>query len=155
MTAVFAQPYKVGYLNTQTILAQIPEYTAAQQTLEKLSAQYKAAIEAETAKVDAAYQSYQADRVKLTEAQKKVRENEIIAMERTVKEKQKTYFGEEGVMAKKSAELMNPIKARVDKAIEKVSIERNLALMIDVSTLQGVVYQNAEYDFSMEVVKNL
>lgn len=153
LAAAYAQ--KIGYVNTETILAQIPEYTSAQQTLEKLSGQYKSAIEAETAKVDAAYQAYQADRARLTEEQKKSRENEIISMERAVKEKQKTYFGEEGIMAKKSAELMNPIKARVDIAIAKVAKEKNYALVIDISSLQGIVYKNDEYDASMEVVKNL
>ena len=31
---------KVGYMNTQTVLAQIPEYVAATQTLEKMGKQY-------------------------------------------------------------------------------------------------------------------
>lgn len=155
LTAMNAQSNGVGYLNTQTILSQIPDYVSAQQSLEKLNAQYKTAIEAESAKVDQAYKSYQSDRAGLSEAQKKARENEIITMERAVKELQKTYFGEDGVMAKQTAQLMNPIKERVDKAIERVAAEKKLILIIDVSSLQGVVYRNAEYDLSDEVVKYL
>lgn len=153
LTTVFAQ--KVGYISTETILEQIPEYKSAQNTLEKLSQQYKSVIDSESEKVDEAYQRYQADRARLSEDQKRSRENEIIKMEREVKEKQKSYFGEDGVMAKKSAELMNPVKERLDRAVSKVAKSRGYSLIIDISTTQGVVYKDDAADLSLEVIKNL
>lgn len=153
LSALNAQ--KVGYVNTETILSQIPEYVSAQTTLEKLSGQYKSAIENESSKVDAAYKNYQADRAGLNEGQRQMRENEIISMEREVKEKQKTYFGEDGIMAKKSDELMSPIREKVNRAIEKVAKNGNYSLIIDISTTQWVVYKDDAADLSLEVIKNL
>lgn len=153
LTALNAQ--KVGYVSTETILSQIPEYVSAQAALEKLSGQYKTAIENESSKVDAAYRSYQSDRPRLSEEQKKMRENEIIVMERQVKEKQKEYFSEDGIMAKQSSEMMSPIRERVSKAIEKVAKGGNYTLIIDVSSIQGVIYKDDSADLSLEVIKNL
>ena len=144
---------KVGYMNTQTVLAQIPEYVAATQTLEKLGKQDY--IEGEKIKIDNAYRKYQADRPRLGESARQTRENEIISMERDLQKKQKEYFGEGGVMSAKSEELLNPIKEKVDAAVKKVAKERGLSLIIDVSAQQGVVYQDPEHDLSMEIVKNL
>ena len=95
---------KVGYMNTQTVLAQIPEYVAATQTLEKLGKQYQDYIEGEKTKIDNAYRKYQADRPRLGESARQTRENEIISMERDLQKKQKEYFGEGGVMSAKSEE---------------------------------------------------
>ena len=146
---------KVGYMNTQTVLAQIPEYVAATQTLEKMGKQYQDYIEGEKIKIDNAYRKYQADRPRLGESARQTRENEIISMERDLQKKQKEYFGEGGVMSAKSEELLNPIKEKVDAAVKKVAKERGLSLIIDVSVQQGVVYQDPEHDLSMEIVKNL
>lgn len=146
---------KVGYLNTQTILTQVPEYNSAVQTLEKLSDQYKQYIEKEKAKIDQAYAKYQSERAYLGESARQVKENEIITMERNLQAKQKEYFGENGVMAKKSEQLLNPIKAKVDNAIRKVAQKGGYSLIIDLSVVQGVAYYNEAEDLSLEVIRNL
>lgn len=152
-SAVFAQ--KVGYVNTQTILEQIPDYVSAQKTLEQLGNQYRQYLEGESSKIESAYRQYQADRTRLTESQKQVRENEIISMERALQEKQKEYFGEEGIMVVKSEQLIGPIKNQVDAAIKRVADKQGYSLILDVSSMQGVVYKNDAYDLSMEVIRNL
>lgn len=150
-----AKAQKVGYINTQTILAEMPEYLSAQQSLEKLSAQYQQYLEQEAAKIEEAYRAYQSERARLTESQKQARENDIISMEKRLQEKQKEYFGEKGVMATKSEQLLNPLKSRVDAAIRKVAQSRGYTLIIDVSAVQGVVYADQTADLSLEVIRNL
>lgn len=151
----FVSAQKVGYVNTETILNQIPQYVAVQKNLEELGKKYMTLIESESGKVDVAYKSYQADRPKLTEREKQMRESEIIELERGVKEKQKVYFGEDGVMSKKSSELLDPIKGRVEKAIEKVAKAGGYVIIIDLAAIKGVVYKDAAADLSLEVVKEL
>lgn len=150
-----ANGQKVGYLNTQTILEKMPEYVSAQQSLEKLSNQYQQYLQNEASKIETAYRAYQGDRARLSEAERQVRENEIISMEKKLQEKQKEYFGEKGVMATKSEQLMNPIKAKVDAAVKRVAEKGGYTLVIDVSAMQGIVYQNETADLSLEVIRNL
>lgn len=146
---------KVGYLNTQTILSQVPEYNTAVQTLEKLGNQYKQYIEKEKAKIDEAYAKYQSERGSLSESARQNSENQIINMERNLQAKQKEYFGENGVMAKKSEQLLNPIRSKVDNAIRKVAQKGGYSLIVDLSAVQGVAYYNEAEDLSLEVVRNL
>ncbi len=147
---------KIGYINTETVLAQIPEYVSAQQQLEKLGAQYKTAIENESSKVDAAYKKYQADRASLREGDRKQRESQIIEMERAVKERKKTYFGEDGLMAKKSNEMMDPIKKKLNEAIDALAKEGGYSLILDISQLKSaVMYKNDSEDLSIKVIEKL
>ena len=143
---------KIGYINTETILSEIPAYVAAQSQLDALSDKYKAAIETEMGKIETLYQNYQATRNSMSAAQRQNAENEIISKERVVQEKQKIYFGEDGIMAKKAEELLSPIRQEVSKAIEDVAKLGGYDLIIDLAAIQGVVYKNEALDLTQFVL---
>lgn len=143
---------KIGYINTESILSEIPAYTAAQSQLEALSDKYKAQIETELGKIETLYQNYQANRNSMTASQRQNAENEIISKERVVQEKQRIYFGEDGIMAKKAEELLAPIRTRVDKAIADVARMGGYDLVIDLAAVQGVVYKNEALDLTKFVL---
>ncbi len=149
----FAQ--KIGYIDTEEILNGIPEYQTAQQQLNELADKYKSVIEAEIGKIDVLYQSYQNQKAALSESQRQVKENEIIEKEKAVKEKQKIYFGEEGIMASKSEELLTPIKNKVQSAIDAVSSKEGYSLVLDLAAMSGVVYKDTSLDLTQKVFKYL
>ena len=138
---------KIAYVNTE-----IPAYVAAQNQLDALSDKYKAAIETELGKIETLYQSYQSSKGSMTAAQRQNAENEIISKERVVQEKQKIYFGEDGIMAKKAEELLAPIQKQVDKAIADVAKMGGYDLVIDLAAMQGVVYKNEALDVTQFVL---
>jgi len=143
---------KIGFINTDEILNEIPEYVAAQSQLNALSDKYKATIDAELEKVEKLYQNYQSNRNTMNAAQRQNAENEIISKERVVQEKQKIYFGEDGIMAKKVEELLTPIRNDVDKVIEEVAKLGGYDLIVDLAALQGVVYKNESLDLTQFVL---
>lgn len=146
---------RIGYINTETILSQIPEYKIAQEKLELLSNQYKEKVEGEFKKIEVLYQNYQSSKSTLGQSAREQRENDIIGKEKVAKELQKTYFGQDGIMQKKSEELLNPIKEKVQLAIDKVAKNGNFMLIFDLAAMQGVAYSNAGDDLSGLVVKTL
>ena len=146
---------KIGYMNTETILSKIPEYAAAQEQLEKLNDQYKSRIENDYKDIERLYQSYQSSKASLSEYQRSQRESEIISKERAVKELQKTYFGPDGYMQKKTEELLTPIRNKVQGAIDKIAKEEGFMLIFDLAALQGVVYDNPQYDLSARILTML
>ena len=77
LTATFAQ--KVGYMDTDSILAQIPEYVQAQQQLSDLADKYKSAVEVDLGKVDRMYKQYQQNKSSYTASQRENYENQIIS----------------------------------------------------------------------------
>lgn len=143
----------IAFVNTETILKSIPEYTAAQEQLNTLSDKYKATLEQEIGKIDALYQNYQKNKGSMTASQRAAAEEEIISKEKVVKEKQNIYFGEDGIMYKKSEELLSPIKKRVDAVIESIiNVQGGVDLVIDLSVNQGLVYYNDTRDITEKVI---
>ncbi|OFY41500.1 MAG: hypothetical protein A2X18_06620 [Bacteroidetes bacterium GWF2_40_14] len=144
-----------GYLNTEKILERIPEYNNAQQQIDRLKKQYEAQIDAEMKVVESMYNQYQAEKQALSGSQREIREGEIIKKERSAKELQKTFFGQEGALSKRSLELLTPIKERVQTAIEKVAAEGGIILVFDIATTQGIIYNNPANDLTAKVLKKL
>ena len=64
----FAQ--KFAFVDTEYILNRIPTYKAAQEQIDKISADYQKEIEAKYAEVDKVYKDFQKEKVLLTEDQK-------------------------------------------------------------------------------------
>ena len=154
-SAVQMMAQNVGYINTQAILSQMPEYTVAQEKLNALSNQYKEKVESELRVVEQMYNKYMSIKGSLNEAQRAQQENAIIAKEKSAKELRNVYFGQDGYLQKKSEELMSPIKAKVQKAIDKIAENENFIIIFDLSILQGVVYDNPKYDLSAKVLEEI
>lgn len=158
MFSIFAIPaigQQIGLVNTGKILEAMPEYNPVKQKIDSLKNIYDATISAEMKKVEILYNSYQSQKPTLSDPQRKAKENEIISKERMVKELQKNYLGQDGELATKSAELLEPVKSKVNVAIQAVADEMKILIIFDASTLQGVVYNSPKIDLTDAVIKKL
>ncbi len=146
------QAAKFGYVDTDYILSQIPEYKAAQTELDKTSVQWQKEIEAKYTEIDKLYKAYQADAVLLTDDMKKKRENEIINKEKEAKDLQKQRFGVDGELFKKRIELVKPIQDKVYNAIKTVAEKSGLGFILDKAGQVSILYANSKYDKSDDVL---
>lgn len=143
---------KFGYVDTDYIMGQIPEYKAAQNELDKLSVQWQKEIDIKYTEVDKLYKAYQADAILLTDEMKKKRENEILNKEKEVKDLQKQRFGVEGELFKKRQELVKPLQDKVYNAIKAVAEKNGLGFVMDKSGQVSLLYANNKYDRSDDVL---
>ncbi|PZR19724.1 MAG: hypothetical protein DI538_30905 [Azospira oryzae] len=155
LTAFSQQAAKFGYVDTDYILSQIPEFKAAQSELDKTSVQWQKEMETKFAEIDKLYKAYQADAILLTEDMKKKRENEIINKETEAKELQKQRFGVDGELFKKRQELVKPVQDKVYNAIKVVAEKRGMGFILDKSGQISILYANAKYDISDDVLTYL
>jgi outer membrane protein len=146
---------KFAYVDTDYILKNIPDYNDAQAEIDDLAAQWQKEIEKKFSEIDAAYKKYQADAVLLPEDMKRKREEEIVQLEKDAKNLQKKYFGQEGDLFKKRQELVKPIQEKVYNAIEEISNANNYAMVFDKAGSTTILYVNARYDISDEVLDEL
>ena len=154
VAAMYGQQ-QVACVNTQKILEKLPEYTEARQKLDNLKSQYETTISAEMKKVEILYNSYQSQKSSLSEPQREAKESEIIAKERAVKELQKTYLGQDGELTKTSAQLLDPLKQKVNGAIVSVAEEMKILFIFDISSEQGLLYYSPKSDVTSAVLKKL
>lgn len=152
-TVAFGQ--KFAFVDTDYILKKIPQFRAAQEQLDKLSAQYQKEVEAKFTALDDMVRSYQAERVLLTQDMRNKREQEIAQSQKAAQDLQRNYFGPDGVLFKKRAELVKPIQDQVYNAVKDMAAEGGYAAIFDVANNPSVLFSNAKYDKSDEVLQRL
>ena len=154
-TAFTAGAQTYGYLDTKKILDKMPEYIAAQAHLDQLSEGYKAEIDEQMKRVEDMFNRYQLEKPRLGESQRMMRENEIIALERDVKEKQRLIFGQDGSLSKMTEEKMAPIRTKVQKAVEAVAAETGSGIIFDLALTQGGIFTNPRFDLTDRLLRKL
>jgi outer membrane protein len=151
MTSV-AVAQKIGFVDTEYILNQIPEYKAAKAELDKTSGDWQKEIETKYAEIDKLYKAYQAEQILLTDDLKKKRENEIINREKEAKDLQKQRFGVDGDLFKKRMELVKPVQDKVYNAVKTVAEKGGIAIIFDKASDMMMLYANPKYDKSDEIL---
>lgn len=154
-TCFVASAQKIGYVDTEYILGQIPEYKAAQAELDKQSVQWQKEIEAKYAEIDKMYKAYQAEQILLTEEMKKKREGDIVAKEKEAKDLQKQRFGVDGELFKKRQELVKPIQDKVYNAVKAIADKGGYSIIFDKAGDLTMLYANAKIDKSDDVLEQM
>ncbi|NJN42517.1 MAG: OmpH family outer membrane protein [Flammeovirgaceae bacterium] len=96
----FASAQKFGYIDSDFILAKMPDYAKAQEEIDRLSATWQKEIEEMQKKVEGMYNAFQAEQVLLTEEMKQERLDDLAKKENELKEYQKKVFGFGGLFLK-------------------------------------------------------
>ncbi len=155
LTGISLKAQKFAYVDTEYILANIPSYSAAQDEIEKLSAEWQTEVDAMQQEVAKLYKEYQAEKVLLTQEMRTKREEEIITKEREVKKLQNDYFGPEGLMYQKREEKIGPIQDEVYNTLKEIANESGYALIFDTSSGPTILFSNPRYDVSDQVLQRL
>jgi len=151
----FVHAQKYAFVDTDYILQNIPEYNDAKGLLDDFSNQWQKEIEGKYTEIEEMYQAYQAEAVLLPEEMKRKREDEIIKKEQEVKELQRQRFGPEGDLFRKRQELIKPLQEKVYNAIEEIAVQRNYAIIFDKAGSLTMLYTNAKYDLSDDVLDQM
>lgn len=151
----FVKAQRFGYIDTQYILAKMPEYKEAQGEIDLLSQGWEKEILEMQKGIDAMYSELEAERVLLTEEMRKERTALIRQKEEDMKEYQKKVFGFGGLFFLKKQELVKPVMDKVWDAVEKVSKQNNLAIVFDKASQLVMIYTDPRYDYTDFVLDEL
>ena len=155
LASTFAWSQKFGYIDSEFIINQMPEYKKAQKELNEFSLKWQKEIEDYQSKIDKLKQEYQAEEVLLTEDMRKERLDTIATREAKLREIQKNYFGFKGMLYLKRQELVKPAQDKLFQAIEKVAKEKKLAIIFDKSGELVMVYTDPTHDCTDYVLEEL
>ena len=144
---------KFAYVDTDYILAKIPEYNQAQDKLDNYSKGWQEEIEMTMQKIEKMYRSYQSEQILLTEEMKSAREDMIFAEEKKVQDLQMKYFGPEGMLFSKRQELIKPIQDKIYDAIQQVATNNKYSVIFDSSSDLIMLYTNNNLDKSDKVLE--
>lgn len=156
MTKLQAQGnQKIAYIDTEYILANIPEYSDAQEEINQMSVNWAKELKTLQNKIDQMKREYQTESVLLSDDMKNKREAAIAAKEQELADLQMQYFGPEGELFTKKVELIQPIQEKVYNAINQVAQVKNYAFVLDKAAGTTILYCNEKFDISDEVLDEI
>lgn len=149
----FAQKY--AFVDTEYILSKIPAYENAKTKLDELSKVWQKEIEGKYSVVEQKYKEFQTESALLSPQMKKQKEDEIIKLEEEANKLREKYFGDEGELFKKRQELIKPIQDEVYNAIKEIATEGSYGFIFDKAGSMALIYTDAKFDVSDDVLKKL
>jgi outer membrane protein len=151
-----AKPQKIGTMNMDYILSNIPEIKAVQSQLTTLQSQLQKQGEAKEQQYKEKYINYQMEGQKMTTVDRQRLEGELTAMEQDIQQ-----FGtsaQEKLQAKQ-IELMEPINKKIGDAMQAVVTEELFTHIFNTGVPQAGLdiwyYADPAYDISNSSLKKL
>lgn len=154
-TPFWADAQDFAYVDTQYVLEQIPEYGQAQREIDRLSLQWTGEVEALLSEADALQQSFDAERILLTDEMQEERLAVIQAKKDEARDLRIRYFGPQGELFKKRSELVKPIQDQVYNAVRAVARSERLDFIFDKNGSATMLFANDDYDVSDKVLDEL
>ncbi len=151
----FINAQKVGVVDMEYVLKNIPAYETASDQLNQVSKKWQKEVETLSKQAETLYKNYQTEQVFLSAEMKTKRENEIVEKEKEAQDLKRKYFGSEGELFKKRESLMQPIQDEVYSAIKTLSDEKGYVMVLDKTSGQNIIYVSTRIDISDEVLAKL
>ncbi len=146
---------KVGVVDSEIILSQLPEYKKAQEQLSNIVKTWQDELDSLSMLYQEKMENYRKQEAIMSEDAKLKGQQEIIKLEQDILNYRQKRFGQQGDLAQKQEELLNPIKQNIIKAIEKVAKEEKVTLVLDKAGEVVVLYSDPTYDLTFKVLDQL
>lgn len=142
---------KVGIIDADFILAQMPEIKTVDDNLKTYSTELQAELQNTVKKYEELIKDYQATNTTLPEDQKIAKENEIITMENDIQNyRQKATV----LMQLRRNELTKPLYEKIDGAMKQVIAEQKYTHIINASA-NSLAYSDPNYDITDAVLAKM
>ena len=155
LTGVAAQAQRIAFVDTKYILEQMPEYTAAQQELDRNSKKWQDEIDERWNQIKRLREAFNAEAILLTEEMKKSRQDDIDKKEQEARDLQQKRFGVGGDLFKKRQELIQPIQDRIFDAVKEVAGQSYVAVFDLGGQASNLLFASEKYDKSDSVLRKL
>lgn len=146
---------RLGYIDMEYILQNVPEYQEAQNQLENRVQEWKKESEAKMRVVNNMKTKLDNERALLTKELIEEREDEIKYLEDQALEYQQNRFGPNGDYINQKKQLVRPIQDQVFAAVQEIAKNRNLDFVFDRTSDIGMIYADQQYDVSELVLRTI
>ena len=147
-----AQNHKLGYIDFQDLMQQMPDYKKANSDMEIFGKQLEDELKKMSAELEKKGEDYQKQEPKMADAIKEMKMKELRDMQARIQEFQQS--AQQNVR-KKEEELLKPIIEKAKRAISDVAKENNFYYVFDASPGSPLLYKPEGEDVMSIVKKKL
>ena len=145
----------IGYIDTEYILQNVPEYQEAATQLDKKVLQWKSEIEQRINVITQKKKELENESVLLTKELYEERMEDISFEEAEVLDYQQKRFGPQGDMIIQKRQLIEPIQDQIFAAVQQIAETKKYDFVFDKSADVVMLYSAERYDISEQVLKTI
>lgn len=146
---------KIGYIDTEYILENLPEYNQVSDRLEEKAAGWKKEIEDRSRKIEQKKEALNSERILLTNEMIDEIEEEISLDEGELSEYQQKRFGPRGDLIIQKQQLIQPIQDQIFNAIRELAESKNYDFIFDKSADIVMLYSDKRFDVSDQILRTI
>lgn len=151
---LMAKELKIGYIDSESILTQYPDYQEAQRKLAEEEQKYVAEAQAKELVVNSMIEEIQQQSLMLSAEARTEREQKLMDKRRELEQFRAETWGEGGKLYTKNIELSRPILEKINKVIEKISQQDGYDMVFDAAG-GNIVYALPQHDITEIVLTEL
>ena len=146
---------KIGYIDTEYILENLPEYNQVSDRLEEKAEGWKKEIENRSRKIEQKKEALNSERILLTNEMIDEIEEEITLDEEELSEYQQKRFGPRGDLIIQKQQLIQPIQDQIFNAIRELAESKNYDFIFDKSADIVMLYSDKRFDVSNQILRTI
>ncbi len=155
LSSMSAYAQKLGYINSQKVMATYKEAQDAQERLDKISQDWEAEARAKQKQFQDLGEQLESQKLLLSEERMKEKQQELQTLYTEIQKFQAEKFGQGGELYKKQEEIMQPIIDKINAAIKKLGEEQGFDYIFD-SVAANIVYASPKQpDLTDQVLEEL
>jgi len=147
--------HKIAYVDSERIYNRYPEFSTAQQSLDRTAQQWEQDLQERQNELDEMFEEYQSRELLYTAETRQQKQNEIIDAEEELERLRSQYFGPEGQLFQQQEQVLRPIQEKVLIAIEQVAEADNYDYVFDRNGDFVFLYTNQSLDITDLVLEEL
>lgn len=146
---------KVGYIDMEYILQNVPNYIEAKAQLEQKAQKWKQEIETKKLEINKLTEALKAEKPLLTAELIEERETEIKFLETEKLDYQQKRFGPNGDLIIQKTGLVKPIQDQVFTAVQDIAEAKKYDFIFDKSSHLTILFAAKRFDISDQVIRIL
>ncbi|AUC74230.1 OmpH family outer membrane protein [Olleya sp. Bg11-27] len=154
-TANAQRGVRIGYIDTEYILENIPEYTEATGQLDSKVQKWKTEIEGKLNDIKLKRESLNNEKALLTKELIEEREEDIIFEEKEILDYQQKRFGPNGDLMIQKRQLMQPVQDQIFQAVQDIAKAKKYDFVFDKSADVVMLYSAERFDMSELIIRTI
>lgn len=146
---------RIGYIDTEYILQNVPEYQEATAQLEAKVQKWKSEIETQLSAIEQKRKDLSNEKALLTKELIEEREEDIAFEEKEVLDYQQNRFGPNGDLMLQKKQLIQPIQDQIFAAVQDIAEKQKYDFVFDKSADVVMLYSADRFDFSEQVIRSI
>ena len=151
---VRAADYKLGYIDTERIFTEYQGTKSAQGQFNQDLEGWVKQLEAKKAEIDKLQKEFESQRLMLSDARRKEKEDELQARLSEYAQFERDIWGPTGKVTQRNEQLTRPIITRIKEVVEKIATAEGYSIIFDAAD-GNLVFGEASLDLTERVVNEL